>query len=126
MRQPATSLPALQARVAEWSDARGWRRHHTPKNLSTALAVEAAELLELYQWVQDGRTGAGAWPVPSPGAVREEMADICIYLLLLARETAVDLSVAVEEKLAKNSRRYPSTNGRRSRIKGVGRGASRG
>lgn len=98
------TLGELAAIQATFSEERGWARFHSPRNLATALAVEAAELLEPFQWTIDPH----ARVEPS---VREslagELADIQIYLLALATKLNIDLGEAVEEKMRVNSERFP-------------------
>ena len=93
--------------IRRFRDARQWGRFHTPRNLATALAVEAAELIEIFQWSE-----SNGWDeVGSPGsvndAVRDEVADILIYLMQFADVTGLDLDQAVADKLEKNAIKYP-------------------
>jgi dCTP diphosphatase len=90
-------LSLLQAKVTQFRDARDWRQFHTPKNLAQAIAVEAGELNDLYLW--DRR--------PCLFDVRDEMADILIYLLSLADVADLDLGEAVLAKIKKNELKYP-------------------
>src|SRR3954470_15458432 len=85
---------------------RDWDQFHSPKNLATALSVEAAELLEHFQWLQHGR-------VEELGddklrEVRHEMADVLVYLVRLADKLDVDLFAAVQEKMVLNRAKYPA------------------
>ena len=100
----AGELARLRALVRVFVDERDWDQFHTPKNLASALAVEAAELLEHFQWLQHGR-------IEELGAdklvqVRHEMADVLVYLVRLADKLDVDLMAAVEEKMSSTA---PST-----------------
>jgi NTP pyrophosphatase (non-canonical NTP hydrolase) len=92
--------------VREFVDERDWDQFHTPKNLSSALAVEAAELLEHFQWLQDGR--AGELGEDKLREVRHEMADVLVYLVRLADKLDVDLMAAVQEKMVLNRAKYPA------------------
>ena len=95
----------LAARLRAFLEERDWGRYHSPRNLAMALSVEAAELLELYLWSSDGGPQP---PVASrEPRVAEEAADVAICLLNLCAQAGVDLSAAVEAKLASNARRYP-------------------
>ncbi len=92
---------ALRAFAAE----RDWDQFHSPRNLATALAVEAAELLEPFQWLDDAQSRT-----PSPetrAAVEEEMADVLLYLVRLADRLDVDLEQAARAKLERNALKYP-------------------
>ncbi len=87
---------------------RDWDQFHTPKNLAIAISVEAAELLEQFQWT----TEAGARDLTSNEALMEEIADVAILLTYLAHDLGVDLDAAVAKKLAINGQRYPVATSR--------------
>jgi NTP pyrophosphatase (non-canonical NTP hydrolase) len=96
----------LRGIVRQFVDERDWDQFHTPKNLSSALAVEAAELLEHFQWLQHGRTEElGEAKLRE---VRHEMADVLVYLVRLADKLDVDLVAAVEDKMVLNRAKYPA------------------
>jgi NTP pyrophosphatase (non-canonical NTP hydrolase) len=99
-------LAQLRELVREFVDERDWDQFHTPKNLSAALAVEAAELLEHFQWLQDGR--AGELGADKLREVRHEMADVLVYLVRLADKLDVDLNAAVRDKMVLNRAKYPA------------------
>ncbi|MBK1643176.1 nucleotide pyrophosphohydrolase [Thiocapsa imhoffii] len=99
------SLDQLDARLLAFAQARDWERFHSPKNLAMALAGEAGELLEHFQWLSEQQSAA-----LSPEQTRLvalEMADILIYLIRLSQRLGVDLIAAVEEKMAINETRFP-------------------
>jgi NTP pyrophosphatase (non-canonical NTP hydrolase) len=99
-------LARLRAIVREFVDERDWDQFHSPKNLASALSVEAAELLEHFQWLQSGRLDElGAAKL---NEVRHEMADVLVYLVRLADKLDVDLFKAVEEKMVLNRAKYPA------------------
>lgn len=109
---PASDLAELRDIIRQFSGERDWLRFHTPKNLAMALSVEAAELMEHFQWLPTGadhelddaaRTG-----------IRHEMADVLVYLIQLADHTGVDLRGAVLEKMELNRRKYPVEQARGS------------
>ncbi len=105
MTDDQTTLAELRAAVRAFNEARDWGQYHAPRNLAMALSVEASELLELYLWCRDdGPQPALASRAPK---VAEEMADVAICLLNLAERTGVDLSAAIEAKLARNAEKYP-------------------
>ncbi len=95
------TIEELMKEVREFRDERDWKKYHTPKNLALSISVEAAELLELFQWKEDSLENV------DKESLKEEVADIMIYLLSLSEVIDVDLSKAVEEKLEKNRERYP-------------------
>jgi dCTP diphosphatase len=99
------SLAALRLRIREFAAARAWDRYHTPKNLVMALSVEASELLEPFQWLtaeQSLQLNADQHE-----AVRQEIADVLIYLTRLADLLDIDLLDAAADKLAINAGKYP-------------------
>ena len=101
-----SDLLALRATVRQFVDERDWDQFHSPKNLASALTVEAAELLEHFQWLQHGRAEElGAAKLVE---VRHEMADVLVYLVRLADKLDVDLFAAVEEKMVLNRAKYPA------------------
>jgi len=107
-RQPATddALPALRDALRRFAQERDWDQFHLPKNLAIALSVEAAELLEHFQWLDDQ---ASAQLAPERlSEVSEEMADVLLYLIRLADKQGVDLQSAAQRKLEINARKYPA------------------
>jgi NTP pyrophosphatase (non-canonical NTP hydrolase) len=101
-----TTLHDLKERMADFVRARDWEQFHTPKNLSMSIAIEAAELMEHFQWltVEQSRNLA---PVALDD-VGEELADIVIYALSLSNFLGLDLADTVLRKMAKNERKYPA------------------
>ena len=99
-------LNELRDRVRAFVEERDWHRFHSPKNLYMALNVEAAELVEQFQWLSEEESAniSGA----KRQAVEEEMADILVYLTSLATRLNVDLLAAAEAKLVKNAQKYPA------------------
>ena len=108
MSSPANSLDltSLRDELRQFASERDWDKFHTPKNLATALSIEAAELLEPFQWMKTG--GPGELDEGKLLAVRHEMADVLMYLVRLADKLDVDLMAAAAEKLAVNHQKYPA------------------
>jgi NTP pyrophosphatase (non-canonical NTP hydrolase) len=101
-----SELARLRDIVRSFVDERDWDQFHTPKNLASALSVEAAELLEHFQWLQHGRPDElGESKLVE---VRHEMADVLVYLVRLADKLDVDLFEAVQEKMVLNREKYPA------------------
>jgi NTP pyrophosphatase (non-canonical NTP hydrolase) len=100
-------LSALQQKVDQFAKERDWEKFHTPKNLSMALAVEASELLEVFQW-RDGQEAVSSLAEKTREAINHEVADVFIYLLRFCSVTGIDLLAAAEEKLAQNAQKYPA------------------
>jgi dCTP diphosphatase len=108
MMDEQTTLAGLRRRVAEFIAARDWEQYHTPKNLSASIAIEAAELLEHFQWLTDEQATVALQNADKLSAVADEMADVVIYALSMANALDVDVSEAVLEKLERNEKRFPA------------------
>lgn len=96
----------LQRRFNEFIEERDWGQFHTPKNLSMALAAEAGELLECFQWLTDEQSCSLS--KKQLDSVVDEIADVQLYLLRLAELLKVDIPSAVDQKIVKNEARYPA------------------
>jgi NTP pyrophosphatase (non-canonical NTP hydrolase) len=83
--------------LVRFRDARGWAKYHTPRNLAESVSIEAAELLELFQW---GRR-------PDPQQLADELADVVIYCISLADVSGIRLGDAVRDKIRRNHERFP-------------------
>ena len=105
---PVNNLGGLQERLREFARERDWEQFQTPKNLSMALAVEAAELLQEFQWLEGGDSEAAKLPPEKLRAVGLEMADILLYLVRLADRLKLDLLALAADKLEINQQRYPA------------------
>ena len=106
MTQPNPhGLTQLRDSLRQFAAERDWDQFHSPKNLAMALAVEAAELLERFQWVTED--DSKRLPPAELAAVREEMADVLNYLVRLADKLDVNLIEAAREKIALNAQKYP-------------------
>jgi dCTP diphosphatase len=103
-----TPIGHLKERIAEFARERQWEQFHSPKNLSMAMAVEAAEVMELFQWKTDQETQDLRSDPKLFRRVREEVADVAVYLLNLCNRLDIDLALAVFEKLSQNARKYPA------------------
>lgn len=98
-------LTALRDALREFAEERDWDQFHSPKNLASALAVEAAELLEPFQWLNEEQS-RNLTPAQH-SAVQEEMADVLLYLIRLADKLDVDLVQSAQQKIEINARKYP-------------------
>jgi dCTP diphosphatase len=97
------TLDHLKTRLREFAVVRDWEQFHSPKNLAMALIVEAAELVEHFQWLTEEQSAADKY-----AEVEQELADIQIYLIRLADRLNIDLEQAVNAKIELNERRYPA------------------
>ena len=103
-----TTVGALRQAVANFVDARDWQPFHTPKNLSMSIAIEAAELMEHFQWLTTEEAGVAVEDPAELAAVTDELADVVIYCLSLSNALDLDVSSAVLGKLQTNEHRYPA------------------
>jgi NTP pyrophosphatase (non-canonical NTP hydrolase) len=101
------SIHDLKTHVMDFVTKRGWLKYHTPKDLAEAICVEAAELLQIFQWATVEE--ASSWKnVPSKmDHIKEELADVFIYCLSMANVLEIDISEAILQKLSKNEVKYP-------------------
>src|SRR5688500_13625051 len=103
-----TTVAEVRKIVADFVAERDWSQFHSPKNVSMALAIEAAELMEHFQWL----TTEASRRLPDDPAklaeVGEELADVVGYSLALANELGLDLSSAIRSKMIKNAQKYPA------------------
>jgi len=103
---PPRSIAELAQVIRAFAAERDWDQFHTPKNLAMGIAIEAAELMEAFQWLTPEQSRQ--LPPEQLEAVRHEMADVFVYLVLLADKLGVDLMAAAEEKIAINAGKYPA------------------
>jgi NTP pyrophosphatase (non-canonical NTP hydrolase) len=105
MRRSTGDLDALRARLAQFAAERDWDQFHNPKNLAMALAGEAGELLEHFQWLTFEQ--ASTLSKQTRDEVALECADVLLFLLRLCDKLDIDLVKAAEKKLSLNAKRYP-------------------
>lgn len=105
MSDATTTLSQLREEVATFVRERDWEQFHTPKNLSMSIAIEAAELMEHFQWLSAAESQE--LDVDKLQAVSEELSDIVIYSLSMANALHLDLAQAIRAKMEKNIRKYP-------------------
>ena len=100
MSDKNTNISELKEKVAEFIRERDWEQFHNPKDLAVSISIEAAELLEQFQWKTEQEN-------QDLQEIKDEIADILIYSMSLANRLDIDLSQAVTEKLEKNREKYP-------------------
>lgn len=103
-----TSIQELKNQVSKFTEERNWGEYHNPKNLSMSIAIEASELMEIFQWLNEKES----WDIMSSSEathLEEELADVMIYCLSLANQLDIDVSTAIVEKIKKNSIKYPAS-----------------
>jgi len=103
-----TTVAALREVVRRFVADRDWGQFHSPKNLSMALAIEAAELMEHFQWITTEASRHIGEEAEKREAVGDELADVICYALALANELSLDVDTAVRRKMVKNETKYPA------------------
>ena len=111
MSDSTTSVIELRNKIQTFIDDRDWAKYHNPKDISISIAIEASELMELFQWVKDSEVDSIA--EEKRAKIEEELADVMIYCFSLANTLNIDVATAVLNKVEKNQRKYPS-----DRVKG--------
>jgi len=101
-----SDLLMLRDKLRAFAEARDWDQFHSPKNLSMALMVEVAELMEHFQWLTEAQSGN--LDAAKKAVAAEELADILLYLVRLSDKLGVDLAEAALQKLEKNAAKYPA------------------
>ena len=115
--RPLVDVGGLARALRDFAAERDWLQFHTPKNLAMALTGEVGELVEVFQWMSPEQSAAAARDPETAQAVRDELADVLVYLVRLADVLGVDLDAAVRDKLARNALRYPADQVRGSNRK---------
>jgi NTP pyrophosphatase (non-canonical NTP hydrolase) len=103
-----TTVAELRQLIADFVAERDWSQFHSPKNVSMALAIEAAELMEHFQWLTTDASRELADEPEKLAAVGEEIADVIGYSFALANELGLDVSSAIRDKMVKNAQKYPA------------------
>ncbi len=101
------NLEEIRRRLADFARERDWDQFHSPKNLTMGLAAEAAELLEIFQWLTEEQSKDIIKNEKEMALVREEVADVFIYLVRLADKLGIDIEEEVKKKMAVNEKKYP-------------------
>ena len=108
MNDHETPIAQLRQLVCEFVNARDWQQFHSPKNLSMALAIEAAELMEHFQWISMDESRQVKDESAKQAAVGEELADVIAYALALANVLNLDVTETLIKKMQKNETKYPA------------------
>lgn len=102
------NVNALEAALQAFADERDWNQFHSPKNLAMALTAEVGELVEIFQWLTEEQSRKVADDPSTARAVRDELADVTLYLVRLCSVLGVDLNEAVTHKIRANGKKYPA------------------
>ena len=103
-----TTVAELRALVRSFVNARDWNQFHSPKNLSMSVAIEAAELMEHFQWLTVEESRRVAHNRETLQEIGEELADVLCYALALANQLELDISQTLQSKMRKNQAKYPA------------------
>ncbi|MHA1166735.1 MAG: nucleotide pyrophosphohydrolase [Candidatus Hodarchaeales archaeon] len=103
-----TTLDFLKNKAQEFVDEREWRKFHSPKNLVMSIAIEAAELMEVFQWLTVSESIESLQKEEILDKIREELADVMVYCISLANTTNIDITESILEKMRKNDLKYPA------------------
>ncbi|MEZ0066867.1 NTP pyrophosphatase (non-canonical NTP hydrolase) [Streptacidiphilus sp. MAP12-20] len=106
--EPSLTVEILQQRLRAFAAARDWQPYHTPKNLVAALSVEAAELLEIFQWLTPEQAAAVMADPKRAHRVEDEVADVLAYLLQFCGVLGMDPLAALAAKIERNELRFPA------------------
>lgn len=106
MNDKNTNIKDLKDKVSQFCIDRNWKDAHSPKNLAMSIAIEAAEIMEIFQWMST----EDAWDIDKTDEfehLKEEIADVLIYCISLSNVLGIDISCAIEDKIIKNAIKYP-------------------
>ena len=110
MNDEKIKVVELKELVRQFTSSRKWGEAHSPKNLAMSIAIEAAELMEIFQWVESDEAWEHAHHEEVAEHLGEELADVMIYCLSLANQLDIDVSHIISDKVEKNGKKYPSPN----------------
>ena len=102
-----TKMQNLIAHVESFVEERDWEKYHNPKDLAESICIEAAELLQLFQWTSPEETAKVKTDANKVTRIKEELADVMIYCLSMANTLEIDLTNAIIEKIESNKKKYP-------------------
>ncbi len=108
MADTTTTLATLKEAVRNFAAERDWEQFHSPKNLAMGLAIETAELMEHFLWVDCSASREVGQDSSRRSDIADELADVACYLLNLSLSLNIDLSEAIAAKLVKNAQKYPA------------------
>ncbi|RTZ41505.1 nucleotide pyrophosphohydrolase [Candidimonas sp. SYP-B2681] len=112
--EPLIDVTPLTKALEQFAIDRDWTQFHSPKNLVMALTGEVGELTEIFQWMTEAQSLAASTSPDTSQAVKDELADVLLYLVRLASVLGVDLNDAVQQKLQKNAEKYPANKAKGS------------
>ncbi len=108
MNDSTTTLADLKQLVDTFVAQRDWEQFHDPKNLASSIAIEAAELMEHFQWLRSDQLASVEHDEAKMAEIAEEIADVLAYVVSFASTMKIDLSAALQAKMKKNATKYPA------------------
>jgi NTP pyrophosphatase (non-canonical NTP hydrolase) len=102
-----TTISQLRDEVQQFVKERDWEQYHTPKNLGMSIAIEAAEIMEHFQWYSNEKSVELVRKPETKKLVADELADVMIYCLILSNQAEIDISSAIKSKMKRNQGRFP-------------------
>jgi len=108
MDDGTATMAQLKTLMADFIAARHWQKYHRPKNLAMSIAIEAGELMELFQWTGPDESDDTLADPKARAKLAHEMADVLSFLLSLSNVTGIDLAASFEAKMQDNDRKYPA------------------
>jgi len=108
MKDNNTIINDLKKTVKVFVEEREWGKFHNPKNLSMSIAIESAELMELFQWLSKEEAIIAMSSGKSRSNAIDEVADVFIYLIAFCNENNIDIKQAIDQKMKKNKKKYPA------------------
>jgi len=117
MNDAETKLDEIKARVLAFANEREWQQFHTPKNLSMAIAAEAAELMEHFLWQSPEQSKSDALEPKLRAKIEEELADVFIFAIQFANMTQIDIAAIIGQKMKRNAEKYPVEKARGNSLK---------
>ena len=106
MKDPETTFEMVKQRLAQFNTERDWDRYHNPKDLAVSISIESAELLENFQWQPAKEAGEVKKDEEILDRIKDEMADLFIYLLIMSNQLEIDVASIILEKIEKNKERF--------------------
>ena len=103
-----TTLEFLKIKAQEFVNEREWGKFHSPKNLAMSIAIEAAELMEVFQWLTVSESIGSLKKEETIDKIREELSDVMVYCISLANTSGIDITESILEKMRKNDLKYPA------------------
>ena len=116
MNDRQTNVQELKETISKFVQERNWAEAHNPKNLSMSIAIEAAELMEIFQWLSTEEAKSIQNYEQKFDHLKDELADVMIYCLSMANQLDIDVASIIEEKTKKNGRKYPVEKAKANRL----------